>query len=116
MPTLPPHTVNNPKSSTYANSQMRDRQAGSIFGFVLDCTTMRALTLLNDRITHCTACSRLVSYRETIAAEKRKQYESWTCGGVRSQASEIPVPAFTCSGWRRLLTAATELDEYFRRS
>jgi len=22
------------------------------------------------------------------------------------------MPAFTCSGWRRLLTAATELDEY----
>ena len=26
---------------------------------------MRALTLLNNRITHCTACSRLVTYRET---------------------------------------------------
>ena len=42
---------------------------------------MRALTLLNDRITHCTACRRLVTYRETIATEKRKQFESWTYWG-----------------------------------
>ena len=48
---------------------------------------MRALTLLNDRITHCTACSRLVTYRETIAAEKRKQFEDWTYWGR-------PVPGF----------------------
>lgn len=54
---------------------------------MLDCATMRALTLLNDRIIHCTACSRLVSYRETIAAEKRKQYENWTYWGR-------PVPGF----------------------
>src|SRR5437868_9602666 len=48
---------------------------------------MRALTLLNDRITHCTACRRLVTYRETIATEKRKQFESWTYWGR-------PVPGF----------------------
>ena len=48
---------------------------------------MRALTLLNDRITHCTACSRLVTYREAIAAEKRKQFEDWTYWGR-------PVPGF----------------------
>jgi uracil-DNA glycosylase len=48
---------------------------------------MRALTLLNDRITHCTICPRLVSYRETIAEEKRKQFKSWTYWGR-------PVPGF----------------------
>lgn len=48
---------------------------------------MRALTLLNDRITHCTACPRLVTYRETVASEKRKQFESWTYWGR-------PVPGF----------------------
>ena len=42
---------------------------------------MHTLTLLNDRITHCTACRRLVTYRETIATEKRKQFESWTYWG-----------------------------------
>lgn len=48
---------------------------------------MRALTLLNDRITHCTACPRLVTYRESVAAEKRKQFEDWTYWGR-------PVPGF----------------------
>src|SRR5580765_6960357 len=48
---------------------------------------MRALTLLNDRITHCTACPRLVTYREAIATEKRKQFEGWTYWGR-------PVPGF----------------------
>ena len=42
---------------------------------------MRTLTLLNDRITHCTACPRLVTYRKEIAAEKRKQFEDWTYWG-----------------------------------
>src|SRR5262245_38660456 len=48
---------------------------------------MRALKLLNDRIIHCTACSRLVTYREAIAVEKRKQFEDWTYWGR-------PVPGF----------------------
>src|ERR1041385_5903606 len=48
---------------------------------------MHALTLLNDRITQCTACPRLVTYRQAIAAEKRKQFESWTYWGR-------PVPGF----------------------
>ena len=48
---------------------------------------MRALTLLNDRITHCTVCPRLVTYREAVAVEKRKQFESWTYWGR-------PVPGF----------------------
>jgi len=48
---------------------------------------MRALTLLNDRITHCIACPRLVAYRETIATGKRRQFENWTYWGR-------PVPGF----------------------
>lgn len=48
---------------------------------------MHALSLLNDRIIRCTACSRLVLYRETIASEKRKQFEHWTYWGR-------PVPGF----------------------
>jgi uracil-DNA glycosylase len=48
---------------------------------------MRALSLLNDRIIGCTACPRLVTYRESIAAEKRKQFEHWTYWGR-------PVPGF----------------------
>src|SRR3954452_17684639 len=48
---------------------------------------MSALTLLNNCITRCTACPRLVTYRETISAEKRKQFEDWTYWGR-------PVPGF----------------------
>src|SRR5437588_1851909 len=57
---------------------------------------MRALTLLNDRITHCTACPRLVTYREAIATEKRKQFEDWTYWGR-------PVPGFGDSHARLLV-------------
>jgi len=73
---------------------------------------MCALTLLNDRIVHCTACSRLVTYRETIAIEKRKQFEDWTYWGR-------PVPGFGDSharlyvlGLAPAAMAATEPDEY----
>ena len=48
---------------------------------------MGALALLNDRITHCTFCPRLVVYREAIAARKRRQFENWTYWGR-------PVPGF----------------------
>ncbi|HKP01678.1 MAG TPA: uracil-DNA glycosylase [Nitrospiraceae bacterium] len=48
---------------------------------------MGALTLLNDRITHCILCPRLVVYREAIAARKRRQFENWTYWGR-------PVPGF----------------------
>jgi uracil-DNA glycosylase len=48
---------------------------------------MRALTLLNKTITECTACPRLVVYRQGIAREKRKQYRDWTYWGR-------PVPGF----------------------
>src|SRR5512136_1918318 len=57
---------------------------------------MRALTLLNDRIIHCTACPRLVTYREAIAAEKRRQFEDWTYWGR-------PVPGFGDSHARVVL-------------
>jgi uracil-DNA glycosylase len=48
---------------------------------------MRSLALLNDRITRCTACPRLVTYRQAIAKEKRRQYRDWTYWGR-------PVPGF----------------------
>ncbi|MDH4086506.1 MAG: uracil-DNA glycosylase [Nitrospira sp.] len=48
---------------------------------------MQALTVLNKTITDCTACPRLVTYREGIARQKRKQYRDWTYWGR-------PVPGF----------------------
>ncbi|WP_455387769.1 uracil-DNA glycosylase [Petrachloros mirabilis] len=48
---------------------------------------MRSLTVLNNRITTCTACPRLVTYRQAIAREKRRQYRDWTYWGK-------PVPGF----------------------
>lgn len=48
---------------------------------------MGALRILNDAICDCTACPRLVDYRQVIAREKRKQYRDWTYWGR-------PVPGF----------------------
>src|SRR5574342_895073 len=48
---------------------------------------MRSLRLLNERIVHCTACPRLVAYREAIAKEKRRQYRDWVYWGK-------PIPGF----------------------
>lgn len=48
---------------------------------------MRSLTVLNREITHCTACPRLVSYRESIALTKRRQFMEETYWGR-------PVPGF----------------------
>lgn len=48
---------------------------------------MRALRILNDAICDCTACPRLVDYRQMIARERRKQYRDWTYWGR-------PVPGF----------------------
>lgn len=48
---------------------------------------MHALTVLNKTITDCTACPRLVIYRQAIARQKRKQYRDWTYWGR-------PVPGF----------------------
>ena len=48
---------------------------------------MRSLTVLNQRIVSCTACPRLVSYRQAIAKQKRRQYRDWIYWGR-------PVPGF----------------------
>jgi len=48
---------------------------------------VRALDLLNDRITRCTRCPRLVAHREAIARSKRRQFRDWTYWGR-------PVPGF----------------------
>lgn len=48
---------------------------------------MGTLEILNGTICDCTACPRLVHYRETVAREKRKQYRDWTYWGR-------PVPGF----------------------
>jgi uracil-DNA glycosylase family 4 len=48
---------------------------------------MRSLAVLNQHIVECTACPRLVTYRQTVAREKRKQYRDWTYWGR-------PLPGF----------------------
>ncbi|MCI0720271.1 MAG: uracil-DNA glycosylase [Acidobacteria bacterium] len=48
---------------------------------------MRNLTVLNDHISRCRACPRLVTYREAVAKTKRKQFREWTYWGR-------PVPGF----------------------
>ncbi|CUS35497.1 uracil-DNA glycosylase [Candidatus Nitrospira nitrificans] len=48
---------------------------------------MRSLAVLNKTITDCTACPRLVVYRQAIARQKRKQYRDWVYWGR-------PVPGF----------------------
>lgn len=48
---------------------------------------MRTLAVLNEMIRDCTACPRLVIYRQTIAQQKRRQYRDWTYWGR-------PVPGF----------------------
>ena len=48
---------------------------------------MHALDVLNDHITHCRRCPRLVAHREHVARTKRRQYRDWTYWGR-------PVPGF----------------------
>ncbi|MBI3603894.1 MAG: uracil-DNA glycosylase, partial [Nitrospirae bacterium] len=48
---------------------------------------MRSLQVLNERITRCTRCPRLVVYREMIARTKRRQFRGETYWGR-------PVPGF----------------------
>ncbi len=48
---------------------------------------MRTLALLNDAITACRRCPRLVQYREEVARTKRRQFQSWEYWGR-------PVPGF----------------------
>jgi uracil-DNA glycosylase len=50
-------------------------------------SSMPLLAVLNHRISTCTACPRLVTYRRAIAKEKRLQYREWTYWGR-------PVPGF----------------------
>ena len=70
-----------------SSSKLRLRQAGSPFRNVLDSFAMRSLTVLNRRIASCTACPRLVTYRQAVAKEKRRQYRDWIYWGR-------PVPSF----------------------
>ena len=48
---------------------------------------MRSLAVLNSHIIACAVCPRLVTYRRTIAVDKRRQYRDWTYWGR-------PVPGF----------------------
>ena len=48
---------------------------------------MRTLRLLNDAIVACTACPRLVTYRQAVARTKRRQFMDWTYWGR-------PIPGF----------------------
>ncbi|MGQ0811028.1 MAG: uracil-DNA glycosylase [Nitrospiraceae bacterium] len=42
---------------------------------------MHPLDLLNQRIADCRRCPRLVTYRETVALAKRRQYREWIYWG-----------------------------------
>lgn len=55
--------------------------------------TMRSLVVLNQSITECRQCPRLVAHREGIARVKRRQYRDWVYWGR-------PVPAFGDSSAR----------------
>jgi uracil-DNA glycosylase family 4 len=48
---------------------------------------MRSLTVVQQRVASCRLCPRLVTYRERVAKEKRRQYRDWTYWGR-------PVPGF----------------------
>jgi uracil-DNA glycosylase family 4 len=48
---------------------------------------MRNLVVLNTAIANCTACTRLVDYRKSVARTKRRQFKDWTYWGR-------PVPGF----------------------
>ena len=48
---------------------------------------MRSLVVLNQSITQCRKCPRLVDHREAVARIKRRQYREWMYWGR-------PVPAF----------------------
>src|SRR5215475_8555779 len=47
----------------------------------------KLLKVLNDELTGCRKCPRLVEYRERVAREKRRAYRDWTYWGK-------PVPGF----------------------
>ncbi len=48
---------------------------------------MKALTLLQQEVSDCRRCARLVTYREDVARTKRRQYRDWDYWGR-------PIPGF----------------------
>jgi len=54
------------------------------------------LQILENRITECTLCPRLVEYRQMVARERRRAYRDWTYWGR-------PVPAFGDPGAKVLV-------------
>jgi uracil-DNA glycosylase len=54
---------------------------------------MQSLTVLQHDVSNCRKCARLVTYRERIAREKRRQYRDWAYWGR-------PVPGFGDPGAR----------------
>lgn len=66
-----------------STSPLRDKKLVGL----IHSTTMSTLSMLNAEIIACTQCPRLVSYREAIAATKRRQYREWRYWGK-------PIPGF----------------------
>lgn len=66
-----------------STSSLRDKK---LVGLVHS-TIMSAISILNAEIIACTRCPRLVTYRESIAVTKRRQYREWLYWGK-------PVPGF----------------------
>ena len=54
---------------------------------MIESRSMHSLVVLNQSITECRKCPRLVDHREAIARMKRRQYRDWMYWGR-------PVPAF----------------------
>ncbi len=54
---------------------------------MLNFAPMRSLAIVQKQVSECRLCPRLVTYRERIAREKRRQYRDWTYWGR-------PVPGF----------------------
>ena len=50
-------------------------------------TPLDSLAIIENEVTRCTKCPRLVQYREMVAQTKRRAYRDWTYWGK-------PVPAF----------------------
>lgn len=48
---------------------------------LVHCPPMPALSMLNADIIICTRCPRLVTHRETIARDKRRQFRDWSYWG-----------------------------------
>ena len=52
------------------------------------------LNVLNEEITGCRKCARLVKYREKVAQEKRRAYRDWSIGESRFRDSAIRAELF----------------------